>query len=189
MKKFTINDFVEYFPVCLNCNKNNKFVILSDLRTERQIVITNDSIVIPLSVNYQNSLNLNFEIQRKTNKFIFSNDKEAIKDYVHDRKFYLRVYCFTCRSFSETSVFDFDFNKDYLKPFQISQEIISIKFNGSNYFVDSNFQSQRTDIEKLTFKSGRAILDFETNVSLYPKYKWKTPEALAKRISKLEKFE
>jgi len=187
MKKFNLNDFVEYFPTCLNCNKKNKFAILSDLRTERDVIITNKSIVIPLLISY--SKNINLEIDRKTNKLLYLGNKTEIITYLEDRKFWLRSYCFLCRSFTETNVLNFNILKNILNAITLQSETLCVRYEDDNYYVNTNFQSMKTDIEKLSFKPGkRPVLDFKTQISAFPKYKWNTKEALVKKVSKLENF-
>lgn len=193
MKKFTLNDIIEYYPICMNCQRPTRMSFRSNLSgmvSERIPIISSYSILIPLSINYNSSLNI--EIVRSSNRVI-SGDFEALAQYFQHRQFIIRIGCSMCVSLIETKIISFDFQKGVLNPLTLDYEQINIRDGYNVYCATTIFNTvdPKTKIEAFSFKKDVSlqIFDFKASLNHYPKYKWKQKEKFLNKVSILRNFQ
>lgn len=190
MKKFTLNDFLDYFDTCLCCSKSTRLNIIystNGARLDMKPIISPNLIYISLSISYKETVDLC--INKKTNKISSSQgDLSKIQDYFQGKNFYLELGCAFCRSQVQSSRIMFDLQKKVMLPISIAFERMVLKEPDQTYFLDTNFNepSSKTHVEVY---NKDIQLCFRHDIPKYPKYIFKTKEAAIKKIKKYISFQ
>lgn len=191
MKKFTVNDFCNYYTKCFCCGKSTEILLYStknSFRIKIEPIITNHSIHFDSKVSYHSSLKI--EIVKLNNSFV-TNDFSAMKDYLESRRFQLVSRCSICKADIFSNYLIFDFNKNIIKPFSILKENLVIKdSNGFTYYIDTDLSEKinKSYIEIYSTNNTPNFLDIKTEISAYPLYRWRSKENFIKKMQTFINF-
>lgn len=180
MKSFTFNDLFKYNSPCFNCKNPTYFLIgtyhkISTANNWNVPIISNNEITINVSITYNNVLQL--FINYKTNTFATSDNTKFI-EFLKENEFRAEVVCRDCNTFTVTNIFEFNFDKKFIKPLTIRDEYL---YFDEFCFIDNDFLLNKSKIHfyDSTFSYIKASI-IETK--LLPLYKFKTKEALLEKI-------
>jgi len=185
MKKFTLNDFCNYFPTCFCCGKSTDFFVYSaynGFNLKIDTLLTPISLILTPKVSYH--FNINLEINKINNSFT-TNNEQGFKEYINGRKFKLVSRCVVCKCEVVTHPLVFDTSKNILLPFTIKSENLVIKDDkGFTYYLDTDLDDpdKKSLIEIYSTKTNSDFLDVKTKLNSYPIYKFKTKERFIKKM-------
>ncbi len=192
MEQFTIKDFILYNNPCFSCNSNTKSSLIVQNADNDYIVSAfpqQSHAIFNLKISYTSTLKL--KIFYTSNKFETSST-EQLTQFLSNNKVFFNSFCHTCLSDIDSQFLEFNTNKFFILPTNISSENLFMISNNKSIALHSSY------IENITIVSINEIppeLDPFTSTQyfsspsptllqlpLFPLSKFKTKQNLANKI-------
>lgn len=187
MRQFTVKTFIGYNNPCINCNEPINIKICSaeigiDGHATLRPNVFQDYTYIDLKVTYTNTLKL--WMFHQTNQFTAS-DKEEFKAYLKNHRLFLRSHCDKCYTSIESQYMEFNMDKGYIMPLDISKENIVIMDDTHRYHLFSSFMNDETIIVIDRIDKPTPVSSMRFQAPLMPLNRFRDKEHL---ISKMKTY-
>lgn len=178
MDYFTLKDFIKYNSPCIACGRNDLSVIVGVFphgsnamtineampRWIRPIINGSLSLKLILSVKYNPKDNLEMVLAAKTNNY-YSNNYNQLHNYLSNNDLVINLECDYCNTTIKSNHLSFDFNKKFIKPLTLNEELIYFNDDDNNYSMKSSFSDQKTNLHIMKISNS-----FTSLVQLYNNY-------------------
>jgi hypothetical protein len=183
MKTFTLKDFINYNNPCFSCGEKISFRVFSWLKdpsTSSVILhsnVTKHQTEIELIITYATTLKL--IINHISNKII-TTDMLYLTEYLETHTLHLGSICNSCYTTITSTYLEFNLQKGFLLPTQISKESLILKDNKNYYQINSSFIDNKSTI--IVDRTDKVSSPIRMNLPLLPLYKLKTKERCLQKI-------
>lgn len=186
MKQFTVKDFIGYNNPCFSCGEHISFRIVADTMdidvvgtTNLRPTVNSEYTVVDLKLTYENTLQL--WIFHQSNKIITS-DSKALTKYLSDHKLRLKSRCDKCFTNIESNNLEFNLEKSFIKPVELSLEQLMLDDGSNRYQITSYFYHKQSTIAIDRIDRATPITPVHLTVPILPLYLFKDKEHVINKM-------
>tara|TARA_R110000868_G_scaffold67046_5_gene199245 strand:- start:5443 stop:5985 length:543 start_codon:yes stop_codon:yes gene_type:complete len=167
---FTFKDFINYNNPCFICNSLTSLSLNINGYTFYPSLEKNDKnkqiLHCILKISYKTYLDINIDI--KNNKYYCLSNINFLNNYLKDARIMTSLYCDNCMSFVKSDVLKFNYEKSYVEPIIINNEvytyidkkkyIITLNDIDSNISISDYVNTSKIKIPKFKRPNNKEIL-------------------------------